>query len=182
MFKFHNNNKETAELLCIMKCKEGNQEGVSYSGSTPSMEWEGGFFCLGDYKSESYDDKVIMSPGQFERIFDKNRNNVKSELKLLAVVKITADNGASIHRAYYGRMKKEDNEKQKRIGLSPNSIRLLALEEGENQVQISKGSKFLYFWNHPYHATRISMRIGILSIALTIISFVITLILNDNFI
>ena len=42
-------------------------------------------------------------------------------------------------------------------------------------VVVSKGSCFMYYWNHPFHATRISMRLGVVSILLALISIVIAL-------
>ena len=42
------------------------------------------------------------------------------------------------------------------------------------KIEITKGSVFKYYWDHPFHATRISMRLGLISIVLSSISIILT--------
>ena len=131
-----------------------------------------GELSLVDYSPSEYDDKVILHGDVFKELFGAPRYKTNKRNKLLAVIKITNKNGESIHRAYLGK-KGVPGFNSDHVALTHNSIRLLNGDD-ENpdsikQVTISKGCRFLYYWNHPYHATRISMRLGMLSIVLTII-------------
>lgn len=143
-----------------------------------------GILQLEDYSPDIYDDKVILYGDEFKELFKSSRYRAKNRLKLLAIIKITNNvNGESIHRAFYGRKNIQGLScKTKQAGLSYNSIRLLCDEniapDVIKQVSISKGSVFWYFWNHPFHATRISMRLGVIGILVSFSLFVLNLCLN----
>ena len=129
------------------------------------------------------EDTAYMSPGAYAAIFCKVRRKMGPCMKRLSVVKITnPKNGKSIYRKY------EYNPRFKGIGdndvvLHPASIRELADGE-ENETLVGKtvcvrpGCKFCYYWNHPYHATRISMKLGIFSIAVAVISTILSLLFS----
>lgn len=102
-------------------------------------------------------------------------------MKRLSVVKITPENGGyAIYRKYvYNPYFKSIRNCQ--VALNPASIREMCGKGQSNSdlvgrdVAVSKGSCFMYYWNHPFHATRISMRLGVASILLALISIVIAL-------
>ena len=119
-----------------------------------------------------YDDVAFLNNRTYSEIFGEKRANSSKEKKLLSVVKITCD-GKSIHRAY----RCSANMTKNTVALTQNSQRLLfGSLTNTDDVTILKGSKFIYFWNHPFHATRISMRLGVYSVALAIVSIIISLI------
>ena len=119
-----------------------------------------------------YDDVALFHSKEYAKIFGEKRAESCDEQKLLSVVKITYG-GKSIHRAYRCSPKLRKDE----VALSANSQRLLfGKNDNAGEVTITKGSKFLYFWNHPFHATRISMRLGVVSVALAIFSIVLAVI------
>ena len=135
-------------------------------------------YLCGDDEQE---DSVYMSRDAFEEVFGKTRKESSRCKKRLAVVRIYSKvSKQAIHRKYVfnpdfvGITNKE-------IALNPASIRELCGRGFENEdivgkdVYVSKGSKFLYYWNHPYHATRISMKLGVGSILLAFISIIIGL-------
>ena len=138
-----------------------------------------GILKLVDYSSPDYDDKIVLHGDVFRDLYDMPRYKAPMNLKLLAVIKITSKNGVSIHRAFHGRKNISDMTKS-HVGLTSNSIRLLNGDGDDpdfiDQVSISKGCLFLYYWNHPFHATRISMRIGIISILIGIFSIILSII------
>lgn len=139
-----------------------------------------GTMKLDDYSVGEYDDKVILHGDVFKELFNSPRYNTTDQLKLLAIVKITNNrNGKSIHRAFLGK-KGMDGLTQKMVGLSPNSIRLLNGEDDKpefiDSVTISRGSTFWYYWNHPFHAIRFSMRLGLLSLIVAVLSIIISII------
>ena len=119
-----------------------------------------------------YDDVAFLNNRIYSKIFGEKRAESSDEQKLLSVVKITYG-GKSIHRAYRCSPKLRTDE----VALSANSQRLLFGKiDNAGEVTITKGSKFIYFWNHPFHATRISMRLGVYSVALAIVSIIISVI------
>lgn len=131
-------------------------------------------------RDESLEDSVYMSSSSYTMIFNKKRSDDSSSRRRLAVVKITyPQTHRSIYRKYvfcpdYSGI--TDNN----LALHPSSIR----ELGDNKtivgkdVEVSRGSVFLYFWKHPFHATRISTKLGFLSILLALISIAITVVLS----
>ena len=125
-------------------------------------------------KLEYYIDSVVLHKDMYKMIFRKTKRTSGLESKLLSVVKITF-NGKSIHRRFcsLSSMKKDY------VALSCDSLLMLDSDISTiNTVVLSKGSKFCYFWNHPFNATRISMRIGTVSIAFAVASILITIVLT----
>lgn len=121
-----------------------------------------------------YDDVAFLNNRIYSKIFGEKRAESSDEQKLLSVVKITYG-GKSIHRAYRCSPKLRKDE----VALSANSQRLLFGKiDNAGEVTITKGSKFIYFWNHPFHATRISMRLGVYSVILAILSTILAIISN----
>ena len=119
-----------------------------------------------------YDDVAFLNNRIYSKILGEKRAESSDEQKLLSVVKITYG-GKSIHRAYRCSPKLRKDE----VALSANSQRLLFGKiDNAGEVTITKGSKFIYFWNHPFHATRISMRLGVYSIILAILSTILAII------
>ena len=142
-------------------------------GEGPKCGIDKKFFYLEDgfYPSE-LDDCVIIHKDVYKQIFGKTRKTSSNEKKLLSVVKISY-NDRSIHRAF----KTNYAITKKKIALTYNSLRLLseAPDEVEN-VEISKGCRFAYFWYHPFHATRISMRIGVISVIIGLVGVILSII------
>lgn len=48
-------------------------------------------------------------------------------------------------------------------------------DNDEVYVYVTQGNKFNYFWNHPFHATRISMRLGILGIIFGVLGYILSI-------
>lgn len=130
---------------------------------------------------KSQEDSVYMSSKSYNSVFGNTRRDSSRRMKRLSVVKITPkDGGYPIYRKYvcnpYFKSLKENQ-----VALNPASIREMCGEGKSNsnlvggEVVVSKGSCFMYYWNHPFHATRISMRLGVASILLALISIVIAL-------
>lgn len=128
---------------------------------------------------ESLEDSVYMSPDSYKFIFKKTRTNDNRNRLRLAVVKITSrETHRSIFRKYVYNPRFK-GLKISNLALSPSSIR----ELGDNhsiigkEVWVSPGSVFCYFWNHPFHATRIATKIGVFSIVLAILSMIVSFLL-----
>ena len=129
---------------------------------------------------EALEDSAYMSSASYREIFGKNRSRANRFMKRLAVVKIhSSKTKRSIYRKYvYSPLFAGLNNSS--IALNPSSIR----ELGDNDelvgrpITVSPGSVFLYYWNHPFHATRISMKLGIVSIFLALTSIALSLFLS----
>lgn len=128
---------------------------------------------------ELLEDCAYLLPKSYEQIFGKKRSESNRHKRRLSVVKITnSDTNKSIYRKYvfntrFTGMKEAD------IALHPSSIRELG-ENGKivgNEVKVRPGCALCYYWNHPLHATRISAKLGIISIALAILSILLTIIM-----
>lgn len=131
-------------------------------------------------QEESLEDSVYMSPLSYKAIFNKKRSDDTGSRRRLAVVKITSPlTRRSIYRKYVF-CQDYSGITDKNLALHPSSIR----ELGDNEtivgsdVIVSRGCVLCYFWKHPFHATRISTKLGIISILLAIISIAITIVLS----
>lgn len=119
----------------------------------------------------SYVDKVVMHNSNESLFFSGKRcNKVK-------VLKITnPENGKSIWRelCVYG-MTGVKKDVAAIPALSAWELGIMKTEK-EQKVTIQKGSVFFFYWNHPVHATRISFQVGLLSLFIGTVSFVLSLI------
>ena len=127
---------------------------------------------------EDNQDVAWFNSNQYNEIFSTPRY-LDSNNKLLAIVRIEY-NGRVIRRRY-----KFDSDfkglDDNRIGLTSESTRILFdnTPASENPVMVSKADwldVIMFYWNHPFHATRISTRIGLPSLLISLISLVLTLI------
>ncbi len=150
------------------------------TNNAPVNSNKGYFTVLNDGEIVSdYDDCAILPTGFYCSIFGKPLKNRCKESKLLSVVKINYK-GNSINRRYIGVNK--DNSKS--VALTPKSWLLLSGEHDfpndkeEIYVSVTRGNKFSYFWDHPFHATRISMRLGIIGALIGFISCILTICLS----
>lgn len=131
-------------------------------------------------------DTVILAGCDFKEIFGKTKAESPMWTKRLPVVKI-AFNGKSIHRRFYGNndLGKEVRDKEY-VGvyaaLNYSSLYELVDDKPDTikgkTVQISKGCRLPYYWNHPFHATRISFRLGLISISIAVVSLLLSLFCN----
>lgn len=138
---------------------------------TPKIVW--------DESTDSFCDAVMLNLNDYKEIFGTSRAKSSRKLKHLSVVKITSKDGYSIHRRYYSTGKAKAGEV---VGLTLSSIRLLSKESISEylstapEVSLSKGSKLLYYWENPILATAISVRLGLISIILGVLSIALALI------
>lgn len=129
---------------------------------------------------ELQEDCAYMLPNSYKDIFGKKRSESNSNKRRLSVVKITnPDTHTSIYRKYvfstrFTGMKEAD------IALHPSSIRELGGNKKivGNEIIVRPGCLLCYYWNHPLHATRISAKLGIISVALALLSILLTIILS----
>lgn len=127
--------------------------------------------CITDYSPIEYEELVFLQPSDFKEIFgeeDRNRKN-----KYLPIVKITNPrNGEHVYRLF--RKSNEIHGFEKYAGVSFSAINKITDNSDEFEtldiVLLSKGSRIPFYWCHPNHATKIAVRMGVISIALGIIS------------
>lgn len=130
---------------------------------------------LPEHYASDFGSVVYCEGNDFSNIFGDRRANTKYK-RTPPIVKVTnPKTGHSIHRAY--RMGR--NFPKNACGLSYFSILELINNDDDmaqmNQVVLSKGSLWKYYWYHPFHATKISTRLGVFSIALGLLSLIISI-------
>lgn len=121
---------------------------------------------LEDVQPSNMDCDVFLKGGDFIEIFGARRSNMdNSEFSQIVKISRKTVNGRvkSIYRRFAATSSVRDIDKF--AVLSYHS--LLALSESAddyeeiNEIKISKGSYFPYYWYHPNDATRISMKLGV---------------------
>ncbi len=163
-----NSNKKLVKLLLLCN---GPKEEVVESDNY------GGHYHITDFDAEFWADKVIVYGDLFKLLEGKTRDVASDGKKRLSVIKITTKDGKSIHRAFYGRKGVKGFDKNA-IALTSQSIRMLNKDgnpEHIDEVYVSKGCKFDYYWNHPFHATRIAVKLGLVSLVSGFLSLIITI-------
>lgn len=132
---------------------------------------------------EPMDDLAIFDSKAYRLIFGKQRSKSSKAKKLITIVRITNPKNKAIIRRRYKCMgiKGVGNTD---VVLSPNSVRLLCEENNAdvvgNEVEVRKGNLWdsvVFYWEHPFHATRISFQLGLPALVLSLLSLVLTLIL-----
>ena len=122
-------------------------------------------------------DVAWFKSSEYKNVFGQVRSLDKAN-KLLAVVRIEYS-GRKIWRRYLCDMQIGLGEDQ--VGLTSESIRILFDDQSplNEELLVVKGNFFdsiMFYWNHPFHATRISTRIGLPSLLISLVSLVLALI------
>lgn len=117
---------------------------------------------------------VYTSNHIFKEIFGKSENNFKIYARKRKVIKITSlDTKHSIYRFWNGAplgVKTKDT-----LFLDKNAKYDLLADKNKNTVNIilSKGSKLKFYLNHYDHMVRVSFKLGLWSVIIGAISFII---------
>ena len=114
------------------------------------------------------DEYVLMYSKMYKKIFHKEKKDSNKGRIRLSIVKIQCGKN-TIHRAFmYSPINGLDDDI---AALTPNSISLLTSKSGKQmpkEVIVSKGCWWNYYWYHPNAAVRMSFRVGVIGIAITI--------------
>lgn len=138
--------------------------------NTPNTKFVSSFSYI-----EEHQDVAWFNNRQYTKIFGIKRS-LDQKNKLLAILRLEYK-GRTIRRRYMS-----DNSvglQDNRVGLTSESIRILFddLEDvSKEKIKISKGNMWdmiLFYWNHPFHATRISFKVGLPALLISVISLII---------
>ena len=120
------------------------------------------------FNSHQYKDEGLFG---IKRSLDKKN-------KLLAIVKLEYK-GRKIRRRYMTDQSLGLSDHQ--VGLTSESVRILfddMSNVSKEKIIVSKGNLWdtiMFYWNHPFHATRISFKVGLPSLVISLISLIIAL-------
>ena len=126
---------------------------------------------------EDNQDVAWFNNSEYRELFGMKRS-LDQKNKLLAIVRLEC-NGKIIRRRF-----KYDNSlhiKGTRVGLTSESIRILFDDLDkvyQEEILVSKGNfmdTIMFYWNHPFHATRISFKIGLPSLVISIVSLLLSI-------
>ncbi|MBQ0077083.1 MAG: hypothetical protein KBS55_00395 [Bacteroidales bacterium] len=181
-------NKVLSRTMLAFKAPDNNRRSDNNTGRNnqkSASKFPDNEYYLNDSIPENID-TVILAGCDFKEIFNKTKAESPICIKRLPVVKITF-NGKSIHRRFYGNNDLGKKGKDRKHVGEYAALNYSSLYElvGENPdeikgkaVQISKGRRLPYYWNHPFHATRISFRLGLISIGIAVVSLLLSLFCN----
>jgi len=148
----------TKEIVKVLPSSLGKNE---FSGDTLRIN--------GISLPSEMDDKACFQSNVYEEIFGEKKKKISYRKKRLSVVKLTS-NGRSIHRLYYSVSTSDFTSNF--VALTPNSIEALYDADGNapTYTSVEKGNKLIFYIQHPNYAIRISVRMGLLSIFLGVLS------------
>lgn len=126
---------------------------------------------------EDNQDVVWFNNKQYVEIF-KNKRSSDHNNKLLAIIRLKYKDRVIRRRYRYDQTLHLTNEQ---VGLTSESVRILFddLNASEDLVTVSKGNiwdSLMFYWNHPFHATRISFKVGVASVIVGVLSMILSII------
>ncbi len=161
-------------------CKSGELVKILPAKASSSNIFDVDTLHLSNISSpKELDEYVVLQSSMYERIFGEKKINVSRSRKRLSIVKICYE-GRSIHRAYLSVSAKDFDKEY--VALTPNSIYELSSEKAItplSKVTVCKGCVWKYYWNNPNAAVRMSFRIGMISIMLTLLLFFVDKLINQ---
>lgn len=154
----------------LSNCEEGTLVKILPSNDSNTNSYSDGVLRLSSISSsKEMDEYVVLQSQMYNKIFKRKKINADDNHKRLSVVKIVC-NGKSIHRAFRSETAKDFIKDY--VALSTNSIYLLSQQKElpiGSKVYLSKGCWWMYYWDNPNAAVRMSFRIGIFGIIFTLI-------------
>lgn len=134
--------------------------------------------CITDYSPIEYEELVFLQGSDFEKIFGYPDGHPKLK-RLLPVVKVTNLNTRkSVHLLY--RTSSEIRGYRDYAVMTFSAIKKISSNPEElhhmKYVEISKGRCICFYLHHPIHTVRWSLYLGITSIVIGLISFLVALI------
>ena len=151
-----------------METKKITMQAVKVLRRTPQEN------CIISDENLDFDALALFNSSVYKTIFKKPKKDTTQSKQRLSVVKITTGE-RTIYRQYAGRGV-ITNEKM--IGLSPNAWQQLCLDNADNEVTVTKSWWFPFYWYHSYSATRVSFRMGIIAIAISIAGIIISIVIS----
>ena len=127
---------------------------------------------------EGNEDVAWFDNKQYSKIFNIKRSKDHKN-KLLAIVRLEYQDRGIRRRYKYNPVLRLNNDQ---LGLTSESIRILFDDMPDISKEIIKVSMgniwdtIMFYWDHPFHATRISFKIGIISLITGVISIFISVI------
>ncbi len=120
------------------------------------------------------DGLALFHSSAYEKIFGTKKKTQKQSIQRLSVVKITnKESHRSIYRAYRGAS--ITGLKEGMVVLSPISLQELSSPNSlDVKFSVTKGCWWMFYRNHPNAATRISFRLGLISLAIGVVSIIIS--------
>lgn len=127
----------------------------------------------------SFEDVVIAGSKVYEQVFGKQRNSSSKHLKRLSIIKIERTDIDGSKWAIYRKYRPYESEDfTNEIAVSYHSLLFLKDKDGNilgDNVILSKSSGFMYFLHHPNEVVLSSFIIGLISLALGVLSICISI-------
>lgn len=146
---------------------------VNTNNNVVGIDANRGIFAVEKSSIGELDSKVIIHVSDYKKIFGNKKKDMPVNRKRLCVVKITSEFGRSIYRECFA----HPMNTERCAAVTRRSFAMLDLEDRTKPlVDITKGSWWAFYWHHPVHATRISTRLSVIGIAVSIIVTLLTVI------
>lgn len=149
---------------------------VSFNSGKSHSTNDSNFIVLNEYDDlDSFHDKVVLYSSWYHKIFKIYFSECGNTPWKRGIVKIKSGSDPKKMRTIY-RMFQGSNLKgveKNIIGLTGTSMNILDNPKEVLENNLSKGSKFCFYWQHPQHYVRVSFKLGVVSVLLTIVSLVI---------
>ena len=121
---------------------------------------------------ENYNDRILLLPAKYPRLFGRTRRVEGYQYKKGIVKIFNPDNKRIIYRQFYGQNGFNNNE----AGLTSLSLNELGITSGHTELKIEGTSiligRIFYLWNHPNIIVRVPSKIAIISTLVGLLSII----------
>ena len=120
-----------------------------------------------------YVDKVALYSKTYAELFKDKKAGYSHVTRRMSIVKISSPGKNTIWREVSTKGVKGIGQSQ--VGLPFSAIWEMGETKNPFNVTVEKGCCLPYYWHHPVAATRISTRLGLPSLLLSIVSIILSL-------
>jgi len=129
-----------------------------------------------------YDDKVFLVNSQYKKFFGnlfRDDNNLPWKRGIVKVTFCKDKKKHTIHRLFHSGNSRGISHEE--VGLSKMSLGVLQItnyNEQDNliELKISKGNRFMFYWNHSEHIFRSAFKLALVFGLITVISLIVSVV------
>ncbi len=119
----------------------------------------------------NFSDKILLENTLYEKLFGKKYKDFHNKPWKRGIVKVSTGE-RSVHLLFCSGNSKGISANECGIGPESKHILFENYNSEKQKVEISKGHKFWFYWNHPTHYQRVAFKLCMWGLLITIINLI----------
>lgn len=134
-----------------------------------------GIFMVSKSSMNNLESKIVIYYQDYEEIFGIDKPHMPTIQKQMCIVKVKTRNGHAIYRECIA----HPLITTPCAAVTWNSLSMLNLENVKKPiVELSKSNRYAFYWHHPSHSVRVSVKLAVIGIIISIIAIIISMIVS----